>query len=224
MSQKLLSKEQIALLHDYLKRGNVIYYDVQIELVDQVASFIEAQWLIDPEQSFETVSSLAFSTIPVFAIAKERQKILINSYWKSVWRNFIYSFKLPNFLIPLSALMLFYWLLNSNTLSVFTASPKEQFGAILIALIAFSLGYMLCVMYKNRSEKKLLLSLVLSQFTIALNTFSILNVFNIFGLFDYQPIVGALLFSIVSTILYSFITAMNKVIKETRMAYPLAFN
>ena len=120
MTQKLLSKEQITLLHSYLKRGNVIYYDVQVELVDQVASFIEDQWVIDPEQSFETVSSLAFSTIPVFAIAKERQKILINSYWKSVWQNFIYSFKWPNFFKPLAASLLFYWLLSSNTLSIFT--------------------------------------------------------------------------------------------------------
>lgn len=153
MSQKLLSIEELDRLHDYLKRGQVIYYDLQIELVDQVASFIEAQWAINPEQSFETLSTLAFREIPVFAIAKERQKILINSYWKSVWQNFIYSLKWPNFLIPFAALLLFYRLLNSNILSIFTASPKEQFGTILIAFMAFSVGYMLYVWYKNRSKK-----------------------------------------------------------------------
>jgi len=53
MTNRKLTPEQIDNLFELCEFHNVHYYDVQIELVDHIASGIEALWETNPELSFE---------------------------------------------------------------------------------------------------------------------------------------------------------------------------
>lgn len=51
----MLSKENIQSPHEWTKIQGVEYYDVQLEIVDHLATSIEAQMSKDPSQSLQAV-------------------------------------------------------------------------------------------------------------------------------------------------------------------------
>lgn len=53
MENKTLTPQQIKHLHEFCEFHNVKYYDVQIELVDHLASAIEKRWETNPKLTFE---------------------------------------------------------------------------------------------------------------------------------------------------------------------------
>jgi len=53
METRTLTPKQIEDLHEYCYFRSVFYYDVQIELVDHLASSIEKLWETNPELPFE---------------------------------------------------------------------------------------------------------------------------------------------------------------------------
>jgi hypothetical protein len=72
MTERKLTSEQIDNLFELCEFHNVYYYDVQIELVDHIASSIEALWETNPELSFEEAVFLVgeqFGIDPGFNVA-----------------------------------------------------------------------------------------------------------------------------------------------------------
>src|SRR5665811_1137710 len=72
MTDRKLTPEQIENLFELCEFHNVRYYDVQIELVDHLASSIEALWETNPELPFEEAVFLAgeqFGVEPYFHVS-----------------------------------------------------------------------------------------------------------------------------------------------------------
>jgi len=72
MTERKLTEEEIDELFVFCEFHNVRYYDVQIELVDHIASSIEALWETNPELSFEEAAYLVgeqFGIDPGFNVA-----------------------------------------------------------------------------------------------------------------------------------------------------------
>lgn len=72
MNEALLTKNQIDKLFELCEFHKVHYYDVQIELVDHIASAIEKLWETNPETSFEEAVSIIaepFGVDPFFHIS-----------------------------------------------------------------------------------------------------------------------------------------------------------
>lgn len=74
MNERKLTEEEINQLFEFCEFHNVRYYDVQVELVDHLASSIEDLWKINPEMPFEeAVFSVGekFGVDPYFQIDSE---------------------------------------------------------------------------------------------------------------------------------------------------------
>lgn len=78
---RILSADEIRWIHDFLELKDIVYYDVQVEIVDHLASLIEAKWAGGSRQSFET---LFFEVFKDFGDHQWRQ--LLGAKQKGVWR------------------------------------------------------------------------------------------------------------------------------------------
>lgn len=127
MTEQKLSNEQIEQLFDFCNFHNVKYYDVQLELVDHIATSIEELWKTESTIQFEDalalvgekfgiepfVFSINNSLLPnpfgmeiknenVFnAIVKSKEKELSKKYNRLQIRYIIKFFKLPKILLTL---------------------------------------------------------------------------------------------------------------------------
>lgn len=77
---RILSADEIRWIHDFLELKDIVYYDVQLEIVDHLASLIEAKWAAGSRQSFET---LFFEIFKDFGDHQWRQ--LLGAKQKGVW-------------------------------------------------------------------------------------------------------------------------------------------
>lgn len=130
---KQLTEEEIEHLHEFCEFHNVKYYDVQIELVDHLASAIEKRWETKPQLTFEEalvevaeqfgVDPFHFSNpdsllpFPIEnihvnsgfdAITEARTKVLERKYNRIQLRYFFEFFKLPKLLLTTVSTLVLY--------------------------------------------------------------------------------------------------------------------
>lgn len=104
-----LTQEQIEYLYKFTLKHNVIWYDLQTELVDNLANCIEEQWIKKPDLSFEVALNMVFSNFGRTSfknIVNERKKALSNKYMKIVWVHLKEYYKLPQIIVTLIAIVI----------------------------------------------------------------------------------------------------------------------
>lgn len=80
--------------HDHF----VYHYDLQVELVDHLASSIEEQWQTDPDLSFDDALHKTFKKFGITGFSKikeEKQKELSRKYNRLIWKYVIEFFSWP---------------------------------------------------------------------------------------------------------------------------------
>jgi len=102
---RIVSKKETEELFNVCKNYGVVYYDVQIELVDHLASLIEEQWEKDPQISFQqglknAVSSFGKSNFT--KVTREKEKEVNRKYNLLLWKYFIEFYKWPKLLITIT--------------------------------------------------------------------------------------------------------------------------
>ena len=128
MTERKLAPEQIDNLFELCEFHNVHYYDVQIELVDHIASAIEVLWEANPELSFEeavfqvgeqfgiepfshsssnsilpSINGLSFSRESGFDAIKEAKEKELRRKYDRLQRKYIGEFfKLPKIILTLA--------------------------------------------------------------------------------------------------------------------------
>jgi len=132
--RKLLTSAQIEELHEYCYFRSVFHYDVQIEIVDHLATEIEKLWETQPEMPFEEAiylvgeqfgGDLGFSTF-----RHEKEKSVRKRYRRLLWQFVADYYKFPKIMITLIL-----------TLTIYTAlyySENDQW--IIISLVALFYG------------------------------------------------------------------------------------
>ena len=171
MSERKITPEQIDNLFEFCEFHNVHYYDVQIELVDHIASAIEALWVTNPELPFEeatfrigeqfgiepfshashnsilpSISGLHFSGESGFETIKEaKEKELQKKYERLQWKYIGEFFKLPKIILTLviTFALFFIFKLSNNDLMV---------SYILQCFYFLSLAVFLLVIYPKKFE------------------------------------------------------------------------
>ena len=117
MKKRKVSEEEVAHLYQFTRQHYVEFYDVQTELVDHLASSIEAQWQGNPEIPFEEALQKEFKKFGVFGfsdIVGKRQRAMEKKYWKWIWKETKIILARPKTVIPILLLFTsFYFLLNS---------------------------------------------------------------------------------------------------------------
>ncbi len=108
----MLSKENIQSLHKWTKIQGVEYYDVQLEIVDHLATSLEAQMSKNPNQDLQAVfdHEIRFwSKDKITKLIKEKNHHLYWSWTKKIWRLISEYFRLPKVIIWITLSVVIYY-------------------------------------------------------------------------------------------------------------------
>lgn len=113
MSERKLSPEEIDQLFAFCQKHYVPQYDLQIELVDHIASSIEEQWETNSSLSFQEGLKKSFGQFGIFGfskIKKQKEKELRRKYSRLFIQYFIDFYRWPKALLTISLTILLFLL------------------------------------------------------------------------------------------------------------------
>jgi hypothetical protein len=141
MAERKLTSDEIENLYEFCFFRSVFHYDVQVEIVDHLATAIEKLWETKPELPFEEVVYMLgeqFGGDLGFAIIKkEKEKALRKKYRRLLWQFVADYYKLPKIMITISLFLGIFTALR------YTENDQSIIGSLFILFIAFSLFYFL---------------------------------------------------------------------------------
>ena len=219
--KKELTEEQVAQLFVFTTKHYVEYYDVQVELVDHLASSIEIEMEKNLELDFDAALNNVFNSFGIFGFAD-----VVESSAKSVWKHqrklwkqtFIKQFKWPNLLRSM-----FIWIILFISLSIFPVKIVAIITALLI--IPLSLYFLIIEQQylKKYNTKKLVLT---SQRFIYLSLSYIpWYLLQFFGSFIYKQelwLISSLL-TFLFILVFAYRACSKEIINQAETQYPEAF-
>ena len=126
MTERKLSPEQIDNLFEFCREHYVNQYDLQIELVDHIASSIEEQWETDPKLSFQEALNKTFGKFGIFGFGKikdRKEKELRRKYSRLLFQYLIDFYKWPKALLTFALTILLYLIFRlTNEVQIVTVS------------------------------------------------------------------------------------------------------
>ncbi|MCK3682752.1 hypothetical protein [Maribellus sp. YY47] len=181
---RAVTTEETQRLFDFCRAQNVEHYDLQIELVDHLASSIEEQWEKWPELSFEYTLTQAFKNFGkkgFTEICKVKKKELNKKYTHLHMQFFYRFFRWPQILLTFILTYLLFEII------VLTGSFRTTyFIYFAIALSALAFFYLYWFPRKIKFELKdnakfLMLELLKQRYQhFVLFAFLPLNILNVF--------------------------------------------
>ncbi|MDA3818068.1 MAG: hypothetical protein PF486_11875 [Prolixibacteraceae bacterium] len=115
--KKELTPQQIDHLHEFCEKHYVPYYDLQVELVDHLASSIESRWENQLEISFEQALYDTYREFGVTGFSRvrmSREKELLKKYRRMLWQYVGQFFKLPKIILTIALSALLFILFRST--------------------------------------------------------------------------------------------------------------
>lgn len=115
---KKVCEAEIDDLFAFCREHNVSHYDLQLELVDHLASAIEKQWEEYPDRSFNDALGVIFGEFGVSGfskIRKAKEKALQKKYQKLQWKYIGAYFKVPKIIITVAIALVVFTILRITT-------------------------------------------------------------------------------------------------------------
>ncbi len=139
MNERKLTPEQIEELHEFCIYRSIWHYDVQVELVDHLASAIEEIWETNQQLSFQDALyevDQKFGSHPGFVIIRqEKEKALRKKYRRLLWQFVADYYKFPKIMVTFS---LFLGIFTAIQLS---ANDQWIVGSLVTLFIGFAIYY-----------------------------------------------------------------------------------
>jgi hypothetical protein len=149
MSKKI-TEEQVERLFQFCRDHYVPFYDLQVELVDHMASSIEDQWKSDPDLPFEKALSKSFKSFGVYGFGRiKRLKIkeMNRNNRRIIYTIFRDFYRWPRVLMTLMLSILLF--------TLFRIFPNDFWILGVVVLI-----YTLMTLYSLRLSKDYRINLV----------------------------------------------------------------
>lgn len=147
---KILSSEQIQQLFQFCEKHCVRYYDVQVELVDHLASAIETEMSNNPNITFDDCLQKEYKGFGATGFGKymsEKEKQITRSFQKERNEILMHFFTPPKvFLVLIIAIILMYPFYTMNLL-------LSQIVAATFCII-IPIGLAVFVIYQYQQKKK----------------------------------------------------------------------
>lgn len=102
---RTITPEETEKLFDFCRKHYVQHYDLQVELVDHLASAIEEQWQEKSELQFEEALHLSFKKFGITGFSKikeQKQKELARKYNRLFWNYFTEFYRWPKMLMTMA--------------------------------------------------------------------------------------------------------------------------
>lgn len=138
----MLSKKEIDYLFDFTRKKRVRYKDVQIELVDHLATAIEDKMGDDNEITFLQALDSVYSDFGIFGFAKiveEKSKALTKFWKRRIFKHVVQFFKLPRIILTLSLFLIFLELFHFQILRPSLVIPS--FAIVFFVLLIWLMYY-----------------------------------------------------------------------------------
>lgn len=114
---KQLTPQQIEYLHSFCDKHYVPYYDLQVELVDHLATAIECRWEEEPDIGFEQALNETYREFGVTGFSRvriAREKELLKKYRRMLWQYVGQFFKLPKIILTIAMSALLFLIFRST--------------------------------------------------------------------------------------------------------------
>lgn len=137
MRRQITQYETKKLFH-FCHQHFVYHYDVQVELVDHLASAIESQWEENPELSFEKALHSSFKGFGITGFSKvkvEKEKALRKKYNRLLWKYLVEFYRWPKMLMTLAFTMVLFTLLKIANNELWVMVP--YFSALTLGIIYY---------------------------------------------------------------------------------------
>ncbi|WP_028525913.1 hypothetical protein [Runella limosa] len=222
-----LTKEQINLLHTHVADRGVEYFDVQVELVDHLASRIEEELDQYSEKSTDEVFKRTLKTFKkrdLKQVVKEKEKQvgrLYRRYWKESCKDFFMGSKIFFTMVLIGVLYIF---LRKAPIELVKTVNENS----LLPCFSLAIGYSIFVYFRNVAmSRKLSFTdyrgigtgiIIINFYYMAKLTLK----FTMLGESTY-PLVTALLISAIFLLGVAEIQAYEKMRAYGRQLYPQAF-
>lgn len=216
-----LNEKQIEQLFEFTRKHYVEYYDVQVELVDHLASSIEHEIELNPNLSFDDALNIVFKSFGIFGFSD-----VVDSKASAVWKFqnklwlkiFVNQFKWPKVLKSI--------LIGLTIFSLYNFLPIELVSFTLSGLILLGSFFFLRIenryIKKNNIKKLVLISQRYTYLSFSYWPFYMLQ---FFGTWIHNQSLWFV--SSIFTILILFILAyrdcIKEIIEQARNQYPEAF-
>jgi len=215
-----LSKKQIDQLFLFTEKKLVRYYDVQVELVDHLATRIEEEMEADKNLGFELALQRVYAAFGIFGFAhvvQEKQNALQKRSFH-LWMNELKSFvTFPKVIFTLTLFLAAFYLAQS-------LAPTLKYAIIVASYLVFSVYQFYLLLKAHKVTTKKILLLQVAPVGSAIGPCIIFEHFLIFR----QGIQSDIGFAIVAVIAYILQAAVIEVSKKVRQQaeelYPEAFN
>ena len=138
---RTITTEETNRLFKFCRDHYVYHYDLQVELVDHLASSIEEQWETNPELSFEEALFKTFQKFGVTGFSKikeQKQKELARRYNILLWKYLLEFYRWPKMLMTLAGTLILFTLLKMANSIVWVIVPYF----IIISIAAFFYYYL----------------------------------------------------------------------------------
>lgn len=205
---RTITSEESQYLFDFCRKHYVYHYDLQVELVDHLASSIEEQWHENPQLEFESALKNTFNKFGIYGFSKikdQKQKELARKYKRLLWQYFVEFYRWPKMLMTLAM-----------TLALFTVVKLVDNIAWVLApyfalLVILGFLYLILISPKNLKIKgignqKFMLIESMKSIQLAVIFLSQLPIsfFNILREFEYYQIKQSWFLFLISLFIISF--------------------
>lgn len=115
---KQLTPQQIEHLHSFCEKHYVPYYDLQVELVDHLATGIENSWSQDKTLSFDAALNAQFKQFGVYGFSKIKElkgKALKRKHQKTLWKHIFTFFTIPKVVLTLTLTCILFLVFEFST-------------------------------------------------------------------------------------------------------------
>ena len=135
---KKLTEEQVTKLFAFCRKNEIYAYDLQIEIVDHLASSIEEQWQQNPELSFGWALKNAKQKFGKNGLKQLEHKIrrqLRRNFNLILWNYFLQYFRWPKLVITVALFL--------SVLTLLRITPNNHWVimAIAVSISVFSIYY-----------------------------------------------------------------------------------
>ena len=217
--EKKLTEEQIEQLFAFTRKKYVHYYDLQVELVDHLASSIEDEMKIDSNLSFEAALQKVYARFGIFGFSKvvgERESTLYKNHRRILFQEIKRFFTLPK--VALSFLIFFVSLFGARYIN-----SAILWGMVIIYCLYFSV---IEIKFLKRSHKIQKKPLLLTQYATYFSVSRFMLVFYFIKDDWTTNINHYIIASIITTVIiieYAIIEVNNRLKKKAMELYPEAF-
>jgi hypothetical protein len=132
MNRKI-TPEETKELFLFCHKHYVYHYDLQIELVDHLASAIEEQWEKNPDLAFEKALRSSFGKFGITGFSKikeQKRKELARKYNHLLWKYFVEFYRWPKMLLTLALTMVLFTILKAVNSVAWVLVPYFAFLVI----------------------------------------------------------------------------------------------